>query len=103
MPPACGELSKGIQTGRPSLAIIGRMPTWAAKLVAVLLGVFFILVGYWFFSRGAPLIQGLNHSYARYPGILGRFRYPPWYHQFFGGLVMAFGLLIAVVGGVAAH
>ncbi len=79
------------------------MPTWAAKLVAILIGAAFILIGYWFFSRGAPLIQGLNRSYARYPGVLGRFRYPSWFHQFFGGLVMAFGLLIAVVGGVAAH
>ena len=79
------------------------MPTWAAKLVAILIGVAIILVGYWFFSRGAPLIQGLNRSYARYPGMLGRFRYPSWFHQFFGGMIVAFGLLFAVVGGVAAH
>jgi len=31
------------------------MPTWGAKLVAILIGVAFILVGYWLFSRGAPL------------------------------------------------
>jgi hypothetical protein len=79
------------------------MPTWAAKLVAILIGVAFILVGYWLLSRGAPLIQGLNRSHARYPCRLGRFRYPSWFHQFMGGVFMAFGLLVAVIGGVAAH
>ena len=79
------------------------MPTWAAKLIAVLIGGAFVLLGYWFFSRGAPLIGGLNQSYARYPGILGRFRYPSWYHRFMGGAFIAFGLLVAVVGGVTAH
>jgi hypothetical protein len=85
------------------LATIGRMPTWAAKLVAVLIGVAAFLVGYCFFSRGAPIVQGLNQSYARYPGILGRFRYPPWWHRLTGGVFMAWGLLVAVIGAWKAH
>jgi hypothetical protein len=38
--------------------------------------------------------------YRRLPG---RFQYPAWYHQAFGGFIVGFGILIASVGGTLAH
>jgi len=80
------------------LATIGRMPVWAVKPTVLMVGLAAFLIGYWFFSRGEPIIRGLNQSYARYPGFLGRFRYPSWWHRVTGGFFMAWGLLVVVVG-----
>ena len=74
------------------------MPTWTLKPIVVIFGVGFVLMGYWMFSRGEPMVQGVNDSYARYLGFLGRFRYPSWWHRVSGGSLMALGLLLTVVG-----
>jgi hypothetical protein len=78
------------------------MPTWVLKPIAVIVGVAAVLMGYWLFSRGEPMVQGLNESYARYPGFLGRFRDPSWWHRVSGGFFMAWGVLVAVVGALKA-
>jgi hypothetical protein len=79
------------------------MPIWAVKPTVVIVELAGFLIGYWFFSRGAPMIRGLNQSYARYPGILGRFRYPSWWHRLMGGMFMAWGVLVAVIGAWKAQ
>lgn len=70
-----------------------------AKLAAVAVGLAFVVAGAAISRYGAPVIVALNKYYARLPG---RFQYPPWWHRLFGTIVVGFGLLIALVGGVLA-
>ena len=72
---------------------------WAAKVGAVALGLAFIVAGVLLMRFGRPLVDGLNRMYAWLPG---RAAYPAWYHRVFGGVLVGFGLLVAVVGGVTA-
>jgi hypothetical protein len=72
---------------------------WPAKLGAVAVGLAFMVAGGAIARYGAPAIVALNKTYARLPG---RFQYPPWWHRLLGAMFAAFGLLIAVVGGILA-
>jgi len=67
---------------------------WAAKLGAVALGAAFIAAGC-LLMRYGHLLMPLLRNYEKY-------HYPPWWWRFFGGVVVGFGVLIAVVGGLLA-
>ena len=45
--------------------------------------------------RYGHLLVPLLRNYEKY-------HYPPWWWRFFGGVVVGFGVLIAVVGGLLA-
>lgn len=70
-----------------------------AKILAVLIGMAIAAVGVGFVLFGAPLTALLNQMYSRLPG---KFQYPMWFHRVFGGTLVAFGLLFALVGGLTA-
>lgn len=70
-----------------------------SKLAVVLVGVVIILIGIALMQFGHYVRDSLNVMYARLPG---RFQYPNWWPRLIGGLVCAFGVLVAVVGGVFA-
>ncbi len=71
-----------------------------ARLAAIGLGLLFIGAGALFMKWGGRLTSALNALYSRLPG---RFQYPSWNHRMFGGLIVAFGVLIACVGVALAH
>ncbi len=72
---------------------------WPQKLGAIAIGFAFIGVGIGIIRLGAPLMSSLNKMYQHVPG---KFQYPPWWHKLFGGLIVGFGVLVAVVGGALA-
>ena len=51
----------------------------------VIFGVGFVVMGYWMFSRGEPMVQ------------FGGFRYPSWWHRLSGGSLMALGVLLTAI------
>lgn len=79
------------------------MAVWEAKLVAVAIGFAVVALGLLMWRYGGFLTRAFNWSYSITPGPLGRFRYPPWYHKLFGAVIVAFGLLIASVGGILSR
>lgn len=75
---------------------------WEAKLGAVAIGLALVALGLLMWRYGSYLTRAFNWSYSIIPGPMGRFRYPARYHQLFGSAIVAFGLLIAFVGGIFA-
>ena len=65
------------------------------KLLAALLGLAFVIAGVAIARYGAPVMVALNRLYSVLPG---RMRYPMWFHKVFGGAIVLFGMLIAIVG-----
>lgn len=76
------------------------VPVWAAKLVAIVIGVGLIGAGAALVLFGEGVIYRLNRMYAVLPG---KYQYPLWWHRFIGGIICGFGLIVAVVGGVLAR
>jgi hypothetical protein len=72
---------------------------WVQKFGAVALGLAFVIGGVAFMRVGAAPMAALNRLNARLPG---KVQYPAWYHRFFGGIILAFGLLVAILGGALA-
>lgn len=74
-------------------AVSSTIPVWAAKLVAIVIGVGFIGAGVALMLFGEGVVPMLNRMYAVLPG---RFQYPLWWHRFTGGIICGFGLIVAV-------
>ena len=74
-----------------------------AKLLALTIGVLFCALGLWITRFGGSITTALNRDYARMPFRFMRFQYPPWWHGFFGWLVVGFGALFAIAGLLFAH
>ncbi len=68
---------------------------WGAKLGSIVIGLFVLAGGIWFYRFGDSVITALNRDYARLPF---KFQYPSWWHRFMGGMFVAFGLLSVTVG-----
>lgn len=69
------------------------------KLAAIGVGAGIVLVGAIGWIFGGHVTTALNVTYAKLPG---HFQYPPNWHKLIGGMLIGFGLLIVVVGGVMA-
>jgi uncharacterized membrane protein YidH (DUF202 family) len=73
--------------------------SWGAKLAAIAIGLAFGAAGVGIILFGAPIVASLNKMYQRLPGGI---RYPTWSHRLLGGIIVGFGLLIAVLGAILA-
>jgi hypothetical protein len=65
------------------------------KVVLSLIGCAIVGAGIAFASSfGAGVMKGLNSDF-RQSGRM--YRYPPWFHRFFGGMLIVFGLIYLTV------
>jgi hypothetical protein len=72
---------------------------WTQKVGAMAIGLAFIVAGAAFIKFGGPAMNALNRLNAQLPGKIA---YPSWWHRAFGAMIVAFGLLVACVGGALA-